>query len=138
MSEIFYYQKLCSAHSFVLEMWVPLSEDIKRLEQPDRRLTSKQGQESHLYSVTLQPNFLFFPLLPRPQLFLPNFQRQNAHPMNMEGERSTGFGQSFILFFITNAWLPTALALVIFSIQAEFSLWWWLTIEGLWTIFYMK
>ena len=134
MSEIFYYQKLCSAHSFVLEMRVLLSEDIKRLEQPDRRLTSKQGQETHLHSVILWPNFLVF----FPQPFVPNFQRQNAHPVNMEGERSTGFWQSFILLFITNASPPTALALVILSIQAEFSSWGWLTTEGLWTIFYTK
>lgn len=41
--------------------------------------------------------------------------------VNMEGERSTGFGKDFILLFIINASLPTALALVILSIQAEFS-----------------
>lgn len=89
MSEICYYQKLCSAHSFVLEMRVLLSEDIKRLEQPDRRWTRKQGQETHLHSVMLRLNFLVF----FPQPFVPNFQRQNAHPVNMEGERSTGFWQ---------------------------------------------
>lgn len=127
MSEICYYQKLCSAHSFVLEMRVLLSEDIKRLEQPDRRWTRKQGQETHLHSVMLRLNFLVF----FPQPFVPNFQRQNAHPVNMEGERSTGFWQSFILLFIINASLPTALALVILSIQAEFSSWGWPTTEGL-------
>lgn len=114
MSEICYYQKLCSAHSFVLEMRALLSEDIKRLEQPDRRWTRKQGQETHLHH-TLRLNFGLFP---------PAIRTQLPETKCTSSEYGRGkiyrFLAEFHLLFIINASLPTALALVILSIHRIF------------------